>query len=173
MAMVQCRLRMRGRPLQWRTLVVALAMVVLACALFWALAPPRYDTNDDVAIRLRLEGVSVPGQPATGYVVLSHAALGWTLVVLGRVIPAVPWWDVVVAATLLWAIATLLAMGWDKLGDEWLARGAATAVVLVATLPLVLALQYTISATVAGGTAVLLAVSELATPSSPRRGVIL
>lgn len=173
MAMVQCRSPMRGRPLQWQSFLVALGTVVLSCAILWTLAPPRYDTNDDVAIRLRLEGLSVPGQPPTGFVVLSHAALGWTLVLLGRVIPAVHWWDVVVAGTLLWAIAALLALAWNALGSDWLARGAAVVVVLVATLPLVSALQYTISATLAGGTAVLLMAAELTATAPRRRSVVV
>src|SRR2546426_967976 len=40
--------------LRWRAFWKALGATLCLCAALWALAPPRYDTNDDVAIRLPL-----------------------------------------------------------------------------------------------------------------------
>src|SRR5881409_262102 len=108
--------------LRWRAFWKALGATVCLCAALWVLAPPRYDTNDDVAIRLTLEGHAVPGQPGTGYVVLSHAALGWTLHGLAGAFPAVPWWDLAVSGLLIWAIALFGALTWNALGQHWLAR---------------------------------------------------
>jgi hypothetical protein len=147
--------------LRWRAFWKALGATLSLCAALWALAPPRYDTNDDVAIRLTLEGRAVPGQPGTGFVILSHAGLGWTLHGLARAWPAVPWWDLVISGLLIWAIAVFSALAWDALGREWLARATGVAALLVAILPLVTALQYTISATLAGGAALAVFVVEL------------
>src|SRR3977135_3480720 len=104
---------MGGSGLQWRTFSIAVGTTLAVCATLWVVAPPRYETNDDVAIRLSLEGHSVPGQPGTGYVVFSHAALGWTLQFMERVWPAMPWWDLVIWGTLIWAIATFVAIVWN------------------------------------------------------------
>lgn len=157
--------------LRWRAFWKALGATLCLCAALWALAPPRYDTNDDVAIRLTLEGRAVPGQPGTGFVIQSHAALGWTLHGLARAWPAVPWWDLVISGLLIWAIAVFSALAWDALGRGWLARATSVAALLVAILPLVTTLQYTISATLAGGVALVVFVVEL-TSGARRRSVL-
>lgn len=163
---------MRSPAFAWRTFWIALALTLVACATFWRLVPPRYDTSDDVTIRLSLEGRFVPGQPATGYVVLSHAALGWTLQALRQAFPSVPWWDVVVATTLIWAMAVMLALSWTALGPDWLGRTAAVAVLLVVFMPLLVKFQYTVSAIVAGGAALILLFAELTGPHRRRLPVL-
>jgi hypothetical protein len=163
---------MHHPALQWRAFWMALAASISLCALLWAAAPPRYDTNDDVAIRLSLEGRSIPGQPGTGYVLFSHAALGWTLQALASRWPAVPWWDLVISGLLLWSVAIVLAVGWNAIGGDWLGPGIGVAMPLIALVPLVVSLQFTISATLGGGAAMLLAFLELTAPARPRRAVL-
>ena len=90
--------------LHWRTFHAACAIVAVAVVAYWLHNPPIYFTNDDVTIRLALEGLTAPGQPPTGFTLFTHSALGWVLVGVQRLLPAVPWWDVVVATLLFWAL---------------------------------------------------------------------
>ena len=75
-------LRDVGVRLHGRAFVLALVGVSTLIAAAWLVSPPRYLTNDDVIMRLALEGRFVPGQPPTGFVLYAHSALGWALVTL-------------------------------------------------------------------------------------------
>ena len=158
--------------LQWRTVCVALAVAVGVTALAWTFAPPVYLTNDDVSIRLALEGQAEPGQPPTGFVLLTHAVLGWALVALHRLTPGLPLWDLTIVGTLLLAVSVLVALAWNALGRAWPARATALSVVLVAVLPLFGSVQFTFGATLAGAAAVLAAGLELVRGERPRRAVL-
>jgi hypothetical protein len=154
-----------------RTFCTALAIVVTCVVAFWVQYPPRYLTNDDVAIRLGIEGHAIPGEGATGFVLMTHAALGWALVWLHRMLPGAPLWDIAVVGTLLCSTALLFALTWTALGAGWLARGTAAGVLAVTVLPLLLDVQFTIAATLAGAAAILLATTELAS-GAPRRSIL-
>jgi hypothetical protein len=155
-----------------RSFGIALAVVVALVVAFWIQYPPRYLTNDDVAIRLGIEGTAVPGQAPTGFVLMTHSILGWTLVWAHHLLPAAPLWDLTVAATLVCALAVLFALAWTALGTRWIPRLTAVSAMLVVALPLIAPVQFTIGATLAGSASVLLAVTELASPR-PRRVVIV
>jgi hypothetical protein len=133
-------------------------------AVLWIAYPPRYLTNDDVVIRLGLEGRAFPGERAVGFVLMTHSALGWILVWLQRLIPAAPLWDITVAVTLVCAIAAVLALTWSALGSRLLDRLVAACALLVAILPLVTNMQFTMGPTLAGAAAVLIVMTELARP---------
>ena len=158
---------------RWQTFGIVQAIVIAAMVVAWtSLYPPFYMENDDVAIRMALEGRTVPGQPPTGFALGIHAALGWAVVVMQRMLPTIPLWDVILVATLLWALGVLLALVWNALGSGWLARTTAVGALFVAMGPFAAGLQFTISATLAGGAAVLLAVTELRS-SRPRQAVLI
>ena len=158
---------------RWRTFHMACAIVAVVTVAYWLWNPPIYLTNDDVTIRLALEGLTVPGQLPTGFTLFTHSALGWVLVGVQRLLPAVPWWDVVVATLLLWALGVLFALTWNVLGTDWLGRAMAVCSLLILVVPLVSGLQYTISATLAGGAAALLAVTELGALPRMRPSVLV
>jgi hypothetical protein len=151
---------------------IALGAVLAVVIAFWIRYPPRYLTNDDVTIRLALEGNAVPGEAATGFVLMTHAVLGWALVWLQPLVPMAPLWDLVVAALLFCSLAVLFALAWPALGTQWLARLTALGTLLLAVAPLVVDVQFTISATLAGGASMLLAVIEIAS-ARPRTRVII
>jgi len=157
---------------RWATFGVSLAFVVCATALLWIWLPPAYDTNDDVTIRRVLEGTRVPGQPPTGFALLPHAALGWALVAIRYAWPSAYAWDLTVTGTLVWGMAVFLSLAWQAFSASVVLRLSATIVVLAAMLPLVGSVQYTISATLAGGAATALAWSELE-GEGPRRPAVL
>ena len=162
-----------GLPVaQPRTLRIATLIVVVAVAAAWLVNPPVYFTNDDVAIRLALEGLAAPGQPPTGFALFPNSALGWAVVAVQRVVPAAPVWDLIVAATLLSALAVFVAVLWAAVGTDWMARTAAIAALLVPAAPLVVALHYTVAATLAGGAGTLLAVVELGFRERWRRAMV-
>ncbi len=62
-----------GVPLKWRVFFVAVTVVFVLTCIVWFPIPPTYLTNDDVAIRLGLERQVHSGQPATGFVLLTHS----------------------------------------------------------------------------------------------------
>jgi hypothetical protein len=155
------------------TFLAALALLATGAAAMWIASPPVYQTNDDVAIRLALEGRTAPGEPATGFTVLTHAALGWPVARLYGLFPNTPWWDIVVASMLIVALAVVFAIGWASLGGEWFARATAVGALLVAAVPLLAMFQFTVGATLGGGAAVLLAVVETCRQGHPRRKVVL
>ena len=94
-------------------------------------------------MRLALEGRFVPGQPPTGFVLYAHSALGWALVTLYDLSLAVPWWDLVLAGTLFWALAVFVALAWPALGVGWCARATALSAVCIGGLPLIATMQFT------------------------------
>jgi hypothetical protein len=162
-----------GMPrFRWATFGVSLALVVCAVAVLWVWIPPAYDTNDDVTIRRVLEGTRIPGQPPTGFALLPHAALGWSLVAVHYALPASYPWDTVVTGILVWGMAVFLSQVWQSPGPSVLLQLSAGVVAIAAFLPLVGSVQYTMSATIAGGAAILLAWSELDGEDAPRRMVL-
>jgi hypothetical protein len=161
-----------GLRFRWATFGVSLAFVVCAVALLWIWIPPAYDTNDDVTIRRVLEGTRVPGQPPTGFALLPHAALGWSLVAIRYAWPSAYAWDIAVTGALVWGMAVFLSLVWRAFSSAVVLQLSVTTVVVTALLPLVGSVQYTISATIAGGAATALAWSELE-GDGPRRRTVL
>ena len=157
---------------RWRTFGCALAGMTCVMAAVWSSSyAPYYLENDDVAMRMAFEGRTVPGAAPTGFALWPSAALGWLVVGMQRVMPAISWWDIVLAAVFLWSLAVLLALAWDAFGPGWLARATAIGMLAVAFAPLVMTFQFTISSTIAGGAAALLAISRIGT-ARPARGVL-
>jgi hypothetical protein len=161
-----------GMTFRWRTFSSALVIVTAVMTAAWSSWFPQfYLTNDDVTIRMALEGRTVPGGAPTGFALMTNAALGWAIVGAQRVLPSVPGWDLVLAATLLCALAVLIALVWDALGPGWLARTTAVGALVLAMAPLVASVQFTISAALAGGASALLALTEMCAPR-PRKAVL-
>ena len=144
----------------WTRFGASAALVVCGLIALWTWIPPAYDTNDDATIRSVLEGTRIPGQPATGYALLPHSALGWLLVSVREVWPSVYAWDIAVTGTLAWGLAVFASLVWGSAGSVGL-RASAIVTTLAVMLPLVGTVQYTISATIAGGAAIALAWTEL------------
>jgi len=156
--------------LRWRVLVTALGITLAVMSAFWILMPPTYLTNDDVIIKRTLEGLIAPGAAPTGYVLSSSAVLGWILVWIERLIHRDAW-DLVVAGLLIISTAALLALMWSvavNRSDRLLPVAGA----IIALAPLQEALQFTVSATLAGIAAMAMAAMELLLPV-PRRRVLI
>jgi hypothetical protein len=159
-------------PITFRTFCIALAVVVAFVVAFWIQYPPRYLTNDDVMIRLGIEGRAFPGEGPTGFVLITHSILGWSLAWANQLLPTAPLWDLSVAATLVCALAVLFALAWTALGGGWIARLTAVSTIVVVAFPLIAVFQFTIGATLAGSASVIMAIRELAS-MRPRRAVII
>jgi hypothetical protein len=159
-----------GSRFRWRVFVVTIGVAVAAITAFWVMVPPTYLTNDDVTIKRDLEGLTAPGAAPTGYVLMAHSILGWLLVWIERVIH-VHVWDLVVAGLLICSIAMLLACAWS-IATTASARVLSVGIALVVITPLLDGLQFTISATLAGVTAMTTAALERLSPS-PGRGVLV
>jgi hypothetical protein len=103
---------------------------------------------------------------------LPHAALGWSLVAIHYAWPSSYPWDTAVTGILAWGMAVFLSLVWRSPGSTVVLRLSATIVAVAALLPLVGSVQYTMSATIAGGAATVLAWSELDSDGPPRRTVL-
>lgn len=160
-------------PVRWRTLVVALVVIGASLALLWTFIEPIYLENDDAAIRLTIAGQDLPGEPPTSYLVFTHEALARAAMELQRVLPAVPVWDLVLALALVAGVAVLCAFAWNAPSTPNWGRGAALVTVLAAVSPFITGLQFTISAVICAGTAVLLMVCELFWRERPRRSMLI
>jgi len=158
---------------QWRPFCVALVAVAGLTSIAWLASPPVYVTNDDVAIKLAVEGRVVPGQPPSGFVLITTSLLAWSIVGLYRLLPVIPWWDLVVSATTVCALSVFFSIGWSTLGRGWLARATGSGVLLMVAIPLLSGLQFTIAATLAGGAAALAAVLEVSSTAYARRSVLV
>jgi hypothetical protein len=140
--------------MSWRVFLLSLGVATLLIAALWMSISPTYLTSDDVAIRSSIDGTFVPGEPPTGFTLMTHAALGWALVSAQALWPGLHGWDTVLVVTLVVAIAMVEAIAWTT-------RGALAVLVLsIAVVPLLVGMQFTISATLAGGAAVLVGSAE-------------
>lgn len=85
-------------------LVTIVLLPVAACTIF----TPFYQTNDDIAMRLIAEGNFVPGDEPLPYLMFINVILGKVLSLAYKVTTAVPWYDLVLGASLIAASATLI-----------------------------------------------------------------
>jgi hypothetical protein len=154
---------------RWRAFWAILGITFAVVAGFWFVVPPTYLTNDDVQIKRDLEGLSAPGALPTGYVLMAHSILGWALVAIQPLIP-VHGWDLMVAGLLIASAAMLLAVVW-ALSEQSSDCLLLASVALITLTPLFAAMQFTISATLAGVAAMTAAATELLLPV-PRRSVL-
>ncbi len=127
--------------------MVSAAVAIVAAIAWSSWCQPFYLENDEVTIRMALEGRTIPGASPTGFVLFTHAVFGWAIVALERTLPSIPWWDVALATLLLWALAVLLVLAWDALGSDWLARVTTVVVIVLAIVPILASFQFTISST--------------------------
>ena len=74
-------------------LPAAVGLVALTAIVAWAPAHPFYLTNDDVAMRLLVEGHFAPHAAPTAFVMFMHVSIGWLLKSLYTAIASVPWYD--------------------------------------------------------------------------------
>jgi len=157
--------RVRGHV--FLTLLIATVVCVSG---FWFAIPPTYLTNDDVAIRRAIEGLTAPGAAPTGYVIMAHSLLGWILASTAP-LTRLHGWDLAVASVLICSIASIVTIAWC-LFDGVLARTLSVVVALAIMMPLLAGMQFTISATLAGIAAMSAIVTELFTPV-PRKSMLL
>ena len=155
-------------PLPWRAFVSALCLTTLIVAALWSILHPLYLDNEDVYLRLAVEGRAYPGEPPTGYLVFTHSGLGWTAVALQRALPGLSVWDVLITVPLVWGLAALFALTWHAFRAQRVTRTAAMLALVAVTTPLIGGFQYTISATLAGGAATMIALVELMAAERPR-----
>lgn len=90
-----------------RTIVVLLTILALPIAAV-TLFTPFYQTNDDIAMRLLAEGNFVPGDEPLPYLMFINVIIGKILASAYQLTAAVPWYDVVLGATMIAASAALL-----------------------------------------------------------------
>jgi hypothetical protein len=88
----------------WRLLAAAAAALILF-VVARTLFQPFYDTNDDPAMRLIAEGRLVPGGTPAATLLFVNPIVGALLVFAHRILPAAPWYDIVLFTGELLAIA--------------------------------------------------------------------
>ena len=94
-------------PIHARALVTVLAIVLLPLAAL-TFFTPSYQTNDDIAMRLLAEGNFVPGDEPVPYLMFINVILGKILALAYGLSTAVPWYDLVLGASMIAASAALV-----------------------------------------------------------------
>jgi hypothetical protein len=72
----------------------------------WPGLRPFYETNDDVGMRMIVEGLFVPGAPPDGHVLFMHTLLGHLLTAAYARTPVWPWYDLMLATGLALGLGT-------------------------------------------------------------------
>lgn len=90
------------KPLSSLLASLAIAMGTFAAA--WIFFFPTYDTNDDIAIRLLIDGRITPGATPSGFAYFVNLGLGQILASLYRIAPSFSWYDLAEQGTLVLVI---------------------------------------------------------------------
>ena len=151
-----------------RTFATALLITGALIATLWACVNPIYLEIDDAAIRLTITGDDLAGEPPASHLVFTHEGLARFAVALQRTVPDLSIWDLVLSVTLVSGLGGLCAVAWSAQRTAGWARAAGLAATLAAAAPIVAGLQFTISAVICGGAAVLLVICELFWRKRPR-----
>lgn len=138
------------------SLLVALALTLALVAASWHWFNPFYETNDDVSMRLIVEGQFVPGQGPSGFTLFMNALVGKALAAAYSVWPGPPWYDLCLGAVALAAVLSLLYACLDPLPALGWVFVAGFSVQML--LPILVSCQFTHAATLsAAGGVILLA----------------
>ncbi len=87
-------------------IVAAILLPLTAVTLF----SPFYQTNDDVTMRLLAEGHFVPGGKPVPFLLFINIVIGKALAIAYTLMPGVPWYDLVLGASLTAAAAALVVV---------------------------------------------------------------
>lgn len=121
------------------------AITAVLIALAWLLLFPVYDTNDDVAVRIFLEGREIPGAQPSADIFFFNRPLAQAIASLNRLAPGLPWYDVVEHGllTLTALVAFYCCLRFVRFWDD----AAIVALVAAMLLAVFAAIQLTIVAT--------------------------
>jgi len=125
-----------------RRLILLVAVAALPC-LALSLFSPFYQTNDDVAMRLIAEGHFVPDVGSTPFVMLMNVGAGEVISTGYRLLPLVPWYDLVLGTCML-AASTALLFVWSGTGG-WEDLAWAVLFALFFLLPAFVSVQYSLA----------------------------
>jgi hypothetical protein len=127
---------------------------------------PFYQTNDDVTMRLLAEGHFVPGGKPVPFLLFINVVIGKLLAMAYTRLPGVPWYDLVLGASLIAAAAALLVV--------WIGPGGRREILWTAIFdlfflrPAFVSVQYTIVSLTCAAAGVALVVRAAAEPLPPR-----
>jgi hypothetical protein len=144
------------------SLILVALLPIVAVALF----SPFYQTNDDVAMRLLAEGNFVPDGEPLPFLMHVNVVIGALLSVAYRLIPALPWYDLLMGAGLTAAAAALLRV-WTVAGERMELLWAALFAILF-LLPAFVAVQFSLVGLGCAAAGMLLLVRACAEPLEQR-----
>jgi hypothetical protein len=93
-----------------RLLITAIGGALLVALIALVLFTPFYQTNDDVAMRLLAEGNFVPESGPLPFLMFTNIVVGALLRVLYGLAPSLPWYDLVLGASMAAATAGFLCI---------------------------------------------------------------
>jgi len=147
-------------------IVAAVLLPLIALTLF----SPFYQTNDDVTMRLLAEGHFVPEGAPVPFLLFINIVIGWMLATAYTLLPGVPWYDLLLGASLIAAAAALVVV-WIGSGRR---RDVLWAVILAVyfLLPAFVSVQFTIAGLTCSAAGIALLVSAAAEPRTRRSHAI-
>ena len=127
---------------------------------------PFYQTNDDVTMRLLAEGHFVPNGAPVPFLLFINVGIGWMLAIAYTMLPGVPWYDLVLGASLTAAVAAL-AVVWIGSGRRReLLWTAILAIYLL--LPAFVSVQFTLVALTCAAAGIALLMYAAVAPNARR-----
>jgi hypothetical protein len=151
-----------SRRRQLTVLGAALLLPLLALALF----SPWYQTNDDVAMRLLAEGHFVPGGRPLPFLMHVNIIIGKILSVAYTALPQLPWYDLLMGASLTAAAVALLS-AWIGAG-RWSETVFALLFALFFLFPSFVSVQFSLAGLGCAAAGVTLLVRACSEPLSRR-----
>jgi hypothetical protein len=127
--------------------IASVGIVGTLVAVAWLFFLPAYDTNDDVAIRLFLEGRLVPGAEPSGYAYLVNLVLSEVIAWLYMLDPRFSWYDLAEQGTLV--MSATLALYCCARTVRFPDQAAIIALMSAMMLMAMVAVQFTVVAGVA------------------------
>lgn len=144
---------------------VLIAIVLLPAAALTVFTP-FYQTNDDIAMRLLAEGNFVPGDKPLPYLMFINVIVGKMLSLAYGITTAIPWYDVVLGASMIAASAALVYV-WSGSGSAFEVLGA----LLLASyflFPMFVSVQFSLAGLACAAAGIGLIVRAALTELAPR-----
>lgn len=149
-----------------RVILAAVCGALLVPLIALLLFAPFYQTNDDVAMRLLAEGNFVPGSGPLPFLMFTNIVIGALLRVLYGLAPSLPWYDLVLGASMTAATAGFLCI-W--LGSrKWYDLAWSFVFAAFFLLPAFVIVQFSIAGLGCAGAGIALLVRAAAAPLDQR-----
>lgn len=142
----------------------ALFLTIALLAISWLFFLPYYNTNDDIGMKLIVEGKFSPETSSSGLTMFSNIILGNILAFLNRTIPIVSWYDILILGVPILSCVAVLSVLWSR--KKLIFFISIILFSLFYILRIFVIIQFSITAMVAAGTGIFLIIYSVIRPKN-------